>query len=134
MSKCAALKNELSKQPEPQIVPIRTFFDGNEDLGSIGCNLAEHPGLEKFYAILGGLLERTDVRGVARRQLSMYVPAAEGARLESLRQELDPVQAALIPTLVYHLRPGRHRRVASIFIPLLKGTGVERDTSACRLL
>lgn len=35
-----------------------------------------------------------------RRQLSMYVPAAEGARLESLRQELDPVQAALIPAHV----------------------------------
>jgi len=30
----------------------------------------------------------------------MYVPAAEGARLESLRQELDPVQAALIPAHV----------------------------------
>lgn len=35
-----------------------------------------------------------------RRQLSMFVPAAEGLQLESVRRELDPVQAALIPAHV----------------------------------
>jgi 2'-5' RNA ligase len=36
----------------------------------------------------------------ARRQLSMYVPKATGAQLASVRQKLDPVQAALIPAHV----------------------------------
>ena len=44
-AKCAALKGELSKMPEPQVVPIERFFDGNDDLGSIGCNLNPHPGI-----------------------------------------------------------------------------------------
>jgi hypothetical protein len=43
-AKCESLKAELASQPEPQIVPIDRFFDGNDDLGSIGCNLIDHPG------------------------------------------------------------------------------------------
>jgi len=35
-----------------------------------------------------------------RRQLSLFVPVAEGAQLEKVRHELDPVQAALIPAHV----------------------------------
>src|SRR5437899_1056124 len=40
--KCQRLKDELATQPEPQIVSIERFFDGNDDLGSIGCNLPDH--------------------------------------------------------------------------------------------
>ncbi len=36
----------------------------------------------------------------ARRQLSLYVPRAEGVLLEALRRALDPVQAGLIPAHV----------------------------------
>ena len=64
VAKCVALKRDLDRQPEPQIVPIVTFFDGNDDLASIGCNLMEHPGIETFAAILGGLLRRSDVKAV----------------------------------------------------------------------
>ncbi len=35
-----------------------------------------------------------------RRQLSMYVPVAEGVEVESVRRKLDPVQATLIPAHV----------------------------------
>ena len=35
-----------------------------------------------------------------RRQLSLYVPRAEGALLEAVRRVLDPVQAGLIPAHV----------------------------------
>jgi len=38
----------LSQEPEPQIIPIEVFFDGNDDLGSIGCNLPDHPGIAAF--------------------------------------------------------------------------------------
>jgi hypothetical protein len=63
-SKCKALKADLAAQPEPQIVSIERFFDGNDDLGSIGCNLMEHPGMDVFRSILVGLLKRPGVEAV----------------------------------------------------------------------
>ncbi len=63
-AKCKSLKAELASQPEPQIVPVARFFDGNDDLGSIGCNLIEHPGIESFRSILGGLTSHADVTAV----------------------------------------------------------------------
>ena len=62
--KCKALKVELGAQPVPQIVAAEQFFDGNDDPGSIGCNLLEHPGVDVFQEILTGLLRRPDVQGV----------------------------------------------------------------------
>ena len=55
---------ELSAQPEPQIVPIERFFDGNDDLGSIGCNLMEHPGVEAFRDAFARVARRPDVEAV----------------------------------------------------------------------
>jgi hypothetical protein len=63
-AKCKALKAELAAQPEPQIVSVERFFDGNDDSGSIGCNLTEHPGMDKFRDVLTGLLRRPDVEAV----------------------------------------------------------------------
>ena len=62
--KCRALKAELAAQPEPLVVPIERFFDGNDDPGSIGCNLVRHPGIDRFRRVLTGLLARPDVRAV----------------------------------------------------------------------
>ncbi|MGN9913528.1 hypothetical protein ACTMTJ_38925 [Phytohabitans sp. LJ34] len=49
--------------PEP-VVSLEMFFDGNNDIGSIGCNLTEHPGPERFYAILRTIRDRADVLDV----------------------------------------------------------------------
>ena len=62
--KCVALKRELENQPEPQLVPIDRFFDGNDDEGSIGCNLIPHPGIGLFRETLLGLSQRPDVAAV----------------------------------------------------------------------
>lgn len=62
--KCKALKVELAGQPEPQLVSIERFFDGNDDLGSIGCNLIEHPGVAAFRDAFASLLRRPDVKAV----------------------------------------------------------------------
>ena len=43
---------------------IEEFFDGNEDLGSIGCNLDPHPGIERFRSVFEQILNRTDVADV----------------------------------------------------------------------
>jgi hypothetical protein len=64
VSKCNALKRELAEQDEPQIVPIGRFFDGNDDLGSIGCNLSDHPGIDAFRQIVEALLKRSDVQAI----------------------------------------------------------------------
>ena len=54
----------LSNEPEPQIVEIEAFFDGNDDLGSLGCNLIEPPGIEAFRSALSRIAARPDVKGV----------------------------------------------------------------------
>jgi hypothetical protein len=58
------LKAQLSAEPEPWIVPIEVFFDGNDDEASIGCNLTKHPGVDAFRDILLGIAARPDVEGV----------------------------------------------------------------------
>jgi hypothetical protein len=63
-TKCKALKDELAAQPEPQIIAAERFLDGNDDLGSIGCNLDEHPGVDAFRDVFAGLLRRPDVQAV----------------------------------------------------------------------
>ena len=63
-AKCRALKRDLAAQPQPPLVAIERFFDGNDDLGSIGCNLIPHPGIEAFRDILTGLMRHPDVTAV----------------------------------------------------------------------
>jgi hypothetical protein len=43
------------------VVGIEDFFDGNDDLGSIGANLPQHPGLARFRAELSSIRDRADV-------------------------------------------------------------------------
>lgn len=63
-AKCRALKAELAAQPGPPTVEIAGFFDGNDDPGSIGCNLSPHPGVDNFRKVLTALLTRPDIRAV----------------------------------------------------------------------
>ena len=34
------------------VISIESFFDGNRDEGSIGCNLRPHPGVTRFHDVL----------------------------------------------------------------------------------
>lgn len=54
----------LSAQPEPPLAPIEAFLEGNEDLGSIGCNLPDHPGMAAFRAVFARLAARPDVDAI----------------------------------------------------------------------
>ncbi|UUO07791.1 hypothetical protein M4951_05640 [Blastopirellula sp. J2-11] len=49
--------------PAP-VVTIDAFFDGNDDYGSIGCNLTDHPGPQGFYETLRSIRDRSDVVNV----------------------------------------------------------------------
>jgi hypothetical protein len=76
LSKCKALKAQLGPDQYGQLVPIAEFFDGNDDLGSIGCNLDPHPGVDAFRDVLTGLLRRPDVEAVYA-QISELDPGQE---------------------------------------------------------
>ena len=62
--KRTALIKELSASPVPDLIPIARFFDGNDDLGSIGCNLKNHPGIEAFRSTFAELSARSDVQAI----------------------------------------------------------------------
>lgn len=62
-----ALIQRLSKEEEPLLVPIGEFFDGNDDLGSIGCNLADHPGIDAFRKAFEAMRRRPDVEAIYAR-------------------------------------------------------------------
>jgi hypothetical protein len=64
VTKCRTLQSELSRQLEPRLVSVERFFDGNDDVGSVGWNLTEHPGVDVFRDLLTGLLRRPDVQAV----------------------------------------------------------------------
>jgi hypothetical protein len=50
-------------RPRP-VVTLEEFFDGNEDPGSIGCNLPEAVGPQEFFTFLVQLRMRQDISTV----------------------------------------------------------------------
>jgi hypothetical protein len=55
---------EIERQGDGAAVSLELFFDGNDDLGSIGCNLIEHPGIGTFARVLRAVRVRSDVEDV----------------------------------------------------------------------
>lgn len=68
LAKRDALLPLIRSQPEHKdglaLVTVTEFFDGNDNLGSIGCNLPEHPGLDHFQRVLNDIGGRPDVEQV----------------------------------------------------------------------
>ena len=54
---------EASAEAMP-LVSLEAFFEGNDDPGSIGCNLANHPGVRRFYDVLAEIRARPEVQDV----------------------------------------------------------------------
>ena len=46
------------------VVSLEDFFQGNSDLGSIGCNLVAHPGPQFFFEVLKAVREDAMVQDV----------------------------------------------------------------------
>jgi hypothetical protein len=46
------------------VVPLEAFFEGNDDLASIGPNLDPHPGVSTFYRVLREIRSRAEVADV----------------------------------------------------------------------
>lgn len=54
---------ELRSTPTP-LLTLEEFFDGNDAVGSIGCNLGSEPDPQQFYALLSEIRSRPDVSDV----------------------------------------------------------------------
>jgi hypothetical protein len=56
--------------PRP-LLTLAEFFDGNDVVGSIGCNLSPTPTPSQFHALLSAIAARPDV-GDVRVQVTMF--------------------------------------------------------------
>jgi hypothetical protein len=56
--------------PKP-LLTLAEFFEGNNVVGSIGCNLLPTPTPAQFYAVLSAIAARPEVRDV-RVQVTMF--------------------------------------------------------------
>jgi hypothetical protein len=54
----------IDLQNSSPVVSLEDFFEGNQDLGSIGCNLIKHRGTQKFFDTLRSIRELPDVQDV----------------------------------------------------------------------
>jgi hypothetical protein len=54
---------ETGEGPAP-VVSLELFFEGNDDLASIGCNLTDHPGVPHFFTVLRNLRDRAEAQEV----------------------------------------------------------------------
>ena len=64
--------NDFSR-PRP-LVTLEEFFEGNDDPGSIGYNLADPPEPREFYELLRQLRDREDVRDVRIEVMDLEDP------------------------------------------------------------
>jgi hypothetical protein len=53
------------------LLTLSEFFQGNDDFGSIGCNLSPPPGPTKFNEVLKKIAARSDVADI-RVQITMF--------------------------------------------------------------
>jgi len=54
-----------------QLLTIEEFFDGNEHVGSIGCNLESGPAPSRFHQMFTRIAARPDVKDI-RIQITMF--------------------------------------------------------------
>jgi hypothetical protein len=103
-AKCKAMKDALSVEPEPQIVPIERFLDGNDDLGSIGCNLMEHPGIDAFRSAFAALKRRPDVQAIYA-QITELDPGEDSWPFTDTVLVVGSIPAEELQEALAHLQP-----------------------------
>jgi hypothetical protein len=59
--------------PRP-LVTVDEFFDGNSEVGSIGCNLDSTPSPERFYALFQEIARRPEVKDIRIQITAFDVP------------------------------------------------------------
>ena len=64
VEKLKVKQTQVGQNPGPT-VSLEDFFEGNDDLGSIGCNLSAHPGVDVFCRLPGVIAWWLESRAVA---------------------------------------------------------------------
>jgi hypothetical protein len=118
LSKRTRLIAEYAHKPAPQIMPVEKFFDGNNDPGSIGCNLVNHPGIDVFGHTLMGLVRRGDVDAVYA-QISELDPGEGSWPFTDTifvvgTIEVDDLRSLLAPLKPDEVGPGENFKVPEI--------------------
>jgi hypothetical protein len=115
-AKCAALKAELESQPEPAYTPLARFLDGNDDEGSLGCNLLPHPGMPAFQTTLRALLQRPDVKG-AWAIIAEIDPGEDSWPFTDTIVVATTLSAETLASLVENLSPSDVAKATAYRIP-----------------
>ena len=70
--------NRLGHPDEPgtprPLLTIDEFFEGNAEVGSIGCNLDGAPSPDAFYSLFQAIAQRPDVRDIRVQITAFDVP------------------------------------------------------------
>jgi hypothetical protein len=93
--------------PDAQFAPIVTledFFEGNNDESSIGCNLMEHPGIEKFYDVLLNIRNKANVQDVLV-EISEFEEDENYWAFSERIYVLTSIDKSLLGSLVQDLEP-----------------------------
>ncbi len=120
-----ALLRVIRSQPEYEdgqaLVKVTKFFDGNDDLGSIGCNLSDHPGLGHFQEVLKSIQGREDVDEVWLQiydleegdwPFSENVLVFGGASESTIRELTESLQASETSEMQMDRTPSRAKHLA----------------------
>jgi hypothetical protein len=67
---------EDRKTPAPMLT-LQEFFEGNDCVGSIGCNLDNAPAPDEFWELLSALAKRDDVSDIRIEITALDAPGEE---------------------------------------------------------
>ncbi|MGO8672033.1 MAG: hypothetical protein ACLQVD_11780 [Capsulimonadaceae bacterium] len=111
-----ALEDLGNHEAPPPVVALEDFFDGNDDIGSIGCNLDEHPGPQAFFATLRDIRQKPGVQDVLVEILEVEdgewpfsdrVYVLSSAPLDTVEEWFDPLQPDEVTEGIPWNRPPR---------------------------
>ena len=106
----------LAAQPEPQLVRIEEFLAGNDDLGSIGCNLLEHPGMDVFRTVFDRLAARADVESI-HAQIAELDPGGDSWPFADTVFVVGAIPAAELASALAPLQPDEVALLAPADVP-----------------
>jgi hypothetical protein len=70
--------NRLGHPDEPDtprpLLTVDEFFEGNAEVGSIGCNLEGAPAPDEFYSLFRAIAQRPDVKDIRVQITAFDVP------------------------------------------------------------
>jgi hypothetical protein len=69
--------NPESRSVATPLLTLEEFFDGNDSVGSIGCNLRGDPKPQEFYRLLKEIRSRSDVSDVRIQITCVDYPGEE---------------------------------------------------------